>query len=44
MTESTVVGIFVDVTEALPGNALGFIPDDFKTSMDMLKENKDDRS
>ena len=44
LTESTVVGIFVDVTEALPGNALGFIPDDFKTSMDMLKENMDDRS
>ena len=44
LTESTLVGIFVDFTEALPGSALGFIPDDFKTSMDILKENMDDRS
>ena len=44
LTESAVVGIFIGVTETLPGNTLGFIPDDFKTSMDMLKENMDDRS
>ena len=41
MTESTIVPIFAKVTDALPGDALGFIPADFKTAMDILNEKTD---
>jgi uncharacterized membrane protein required for colicin V production len=41
MIESTIVPIFVKVTGALPGDALGFIPADFQTSMDILREKID---
>lgn len=41
MIESTIVPIFVKVTDVLPGDALGFIPADFQTSMDILREKID---
>lgn len=41
MTESTIVPIFVKGIDALPGDALGFIPADFKTAMDILNEKID---
>ena len=39
LTGATLVKVFIDVTDAIPGNALGFVPSDFKTALDILEEN-----
>ncbi len=39
LTGSRFVSIFVDVTAALPANALGFVPADFKASLEILESN-----
>ena len=36
LVESAVAPAFVDVLDVLPGNALGFVPSDFKASLDIL--------
>lgn len=41
LTGSKFVPIFIDMTDALPADALGFIPSDFKLSLDILKETLD---
>ncbi len=38
LTESSIVPRFIDVTDAIPGNALGFVPSDFKASLDILNQ------
>ena len=37
LTDSATVPAFIDFTNALPGNALGFIPSDFKISLEILE-------
>ena len=37
LAESKIVPTFIDVFDALPGDAMGFIPSDFKVALDMLK-------
>ena len=37
LTESQIVPIFIDITDAIPANALGFVPDDFKVVLDFLE-------
>ena len=37
LTESQFVPTVIDVFDALPGNAMGFIPSDFKVALDVLK-------
>ena len=37
LTDSATVPAFINFTNALPGNALGFIPSDFKISLDILE-------
>ena len=39
LTGSAIVDAFVDITDALPADALGFIPSDFETSLDILERN-----
>ena len=39
LTESALVPIFIDITTALPANALGYIPADFKVSLEILEQN-----
>ena len=41
LVESTAAPAFVDVMDALPGDTLGFVPSDFKTSLDILDERID---
>ena len=36
LAESAAAPLFVDVLDVLPGNALGFVPSDFKASLDIL--------
>ena len=38
---STAAPAFVDVLDVLPGDSLGFVPSDFKTSLDILDERID---
>ena len=38
LTESQLVSVFVDVSDALPGDALGFVPADFRVALDILKD------
>ena len=38
---SSIVSVFVDVTDAIPGGALGFVPTDFQASFDLLEESMD---
>ena len=35
---SKLVPSFIDVTDALPASALGFVPSDFQTALDILEE------
>ena len=35
---STVVPVFLDMVDLVPGSALGFIPGDFQASLDVLRE------
>jgi membrane protein required for colicin V production len=37
MVESALVPVFLDVRSAIPGQALGFVPDDFKVALDVLE-------
>ena len=39
LTESQLVSIFINITDAIPGNAIGFVPPDFKTALDILEAN-----
>ena len=39
LTDSATVPAFINFTNALPGNALGFIPSDFKISLEILEKN-----
>lgn len=38
LTGSALVPVFLNITQALPGDALGFIPSDFKVSLEILKQ------
>ena len=38
LTDSKIVSAFLDVTDALPGNALGLVPDDFSLALDILRD------
>ena len=38
LMESSIVPRFIDVTDAIPGSALGFVPSDFKASLDILNQ------
>jgi membrane protein required for colicin V production len=37
LVESTLVPVFLDIRSAIPGQALGFVPDDFKVALDVLE-------
>ena len=41
LVASTIVPVFIDIADAIPGNALGFVPSDFKASLDVLQKNID---
>ena len=41
LVESGVVPPLVKILTALPGSTLGFIPSDFKVSLEILKQNID---
>ena len=36
LTESAIVPVFIDITDALPADAFGFVPSDFKAALDIL--------
>lgn len=38
MVESTLVSVFIDVTDAIPADAMGFVPGDFKDVLAQLKQ------
>ena len=38
---SSIVPVFIDITDAIPGGALGFVPTDFQTAFDLLEESID---
>ena len=38
LTGSQLVPIFIDFADALPANALGYVPSDFRVALDILKE------
>ena len=38
LTESALVPVFINITDALPADALGFVPSDFKIALDILEE------
>ena len=42
LVASAIVPVFIDVADAIPGNALGFIPSDFKASLDILERSIDE--
>ncbi|MDA0988201.1 MAG: CvpA family protein [Chloroflexi bacterium] len=37
MVESTLIPVFLDIRSAIPGQALGFVPDDFNVALDVLE-------
>lgn len=37
LVESNLVPVFLDIRGAIPGDALGFVPDDFKIALDVLE-------
>lgn len=39
LTESTTVPIFIKIADAIPADTLGFVPSDFKVSLDILESN-----
>ena len=39
---SVIVPVFVDIVDAIPGGALGFVPSDFEASLDILKAKIDE--
>ncbi len=42
LAASSIVPKFIDVTDAIPGGAMGFVPSDFKTSLDTLSQRIDE--
>lgn len=38
LTASAIVSAFITVTDAIPGDALGFVPSDFRISLDILEK------
>ena len=38
LKESALVPVFINITDALPADALGFVPSDFKIALDILEE------
>ena len=43
LTGSSLVPVFIDVADALPASTLGFVPSDFKASLDILEKNIDEK-
>ena len=43
LVESTLVPVFLDIRDAVPGHALGFVPDDFKVALDVLEAEIDSK-
>ena len=41
LTDSVLVPIFIDITDAIPASALGYVPSDFKASLDILEKKLD---
>ena len=41
LVASSIVSVFIDAADLLPGDTLGFIPSDFKASLDILEERID---
>ena len=39
LTGSQLVSVFITVTDAIPADALGFVPSDFKAALDILEAN-----
>ncbi|MCI0438138.1 MAG: CvpA family protein [Chloroflexi bacterium] len=39
LTSSSIVPVFINATDAIPGNALGFVPADFRVALDILEQN-----
>ena len=37
LVDSALVGVFIDIADAIPGNTLGFVPTDFKSSLELLE-------
>jgi len=37
LVESTLVPVFLDISGAIPGDALGFVPDDFRLALEVLE-------
>ena len=37
LVDSALVEVFIDITDAIPGDALGFVPSDFKGALDILE-------
>lgn len=44
LADSALVEIFINITDALPGDALGFAPSDFKAALDLLELEIDEKS
>lgn len=43
LVESNLVPVFLDIRSAIPGHALGFVPDDFKIALDLLEAEIDSK-
>ena len=43
LVDSTLVPVFLDIRDAVPGHALGFVPDDFKVALDVLEAEIDSK-
>ncbi|MEE8442940.1 MAG: CvpA family protein [Dehalococcoidia bacterium] len=41
MVESSLVPAFIEATDAIPADAMGFVPEDFKEALDLLKHRID---
>ena len=37
MVESSLIPVFIDVTDAIPGSALGFVPGDYRLALEQLE-------
>jgi len=38
LTASSIVPVFINIADAIPGDALGFVPADFRASLDILEQ------
>jgi uncharacterized membrane protein required for colicin V production len=41
LVDSALASVFIDIADAIPGDTLGFVPSDFKMSLDILEERID---